>query len=30
LDETNHAIYFDQAGNGVTVRKALLALVLGR
>jgi len=30
LDETDHAIYFEQAGNGVTVRKALLALVLGK
>jgi aspartate carbamoyltransferase catalytic subunit len=30
LDETTHAVYFEQAGNGVTVRKALLALVLGR
>lgn len=30
LDDTNHALYFDQAGNGVTVRKALLALVLGK
>jgi aspartate carbamoyltransferase catalytic subunit len=30
LDETDHAVYFDQAGNGVTVRKALLSLVLGR
>jgi len=30
LDETDHALYFDQAGNGVTVRKALLALVLGK
>ena len=30
LDETEHAIYFEQAGNGVTVRKALLALVLGK
>jgi len=30
LDETEHAVYFDQAGNGVTVRKALLALVLGK
>ncbi len=29
LDETKHAIYFEQAGNGVTVRKAVLALVLG-
>lgn len=30
LDGTKHAIYFEQAGNGVTVRKALLALVLGK
>jgi len=30
LDDTKHAIYFEQAGNGVTVRKALLALVLGK
>ncbi len=30
LDETEHAVYFEQAGNGVTVRKALLALVLGK
>lgn len=30
LDETQHAIYFEQAGNGVTVRKAVLALVLGK
>jgi len=30
LDDTPHAIYFEQAGNGVTVRKALLALVLGK
>lgn len=30
LDETDHAVYFEQAGNGVTVRKAVLALVLGR
>jgi aspartate carbamoyltransferase catalytic subunit len=30
LDDTDHAVYFEQAGNGVTVRKALLALVLGR
>jgi len=30
LDDTDHAIYFEQAGNGVTVRKALLALVLGK
>jgi aspartate carbamoyltransferase catalytic subunit len=29
LDDTKHAIYFEQAGNGVTVRKAVLALVLG-
>ncbi len=30
LDDTPHAIYFEQAGNGVPVRKALLALVLGK
>jgi aspartate carbamoyltransferase catalytic subunit len=30
LDETEHAIYFEQAGNGIPVRKALLALVLGK
>lgn len=30
LDETSHAVYFEQAGNGVIVRKALLALVLGK
>jgi aspartate carbamoyltransferase catalytic subunit len=30
LDETDHAVYFEQAGNGVTVRKAVLALVLGK
>lgn len=30
LDDTGHAIYFEQAGNGVTVRKAVLALVLGK
>ncbi len=30
LDDTNHAIYFEQAGNGVTVRKAVLTLVLGK
>ncbi len=30
LDETKHAIYFEQAGNGVIVRKAVLALVLGK
>jgi len=30
LDETEHAIYFQQAANGVPVRKALLALVLGK
>ncbi|MFH2027870.1 MAG: aspartate carbamoyltransferase [Nanoarchaeota archaeon] len=29
LDETPNAVYFQQAGNGVHVRKALLALVLG-
>jgi len=30
LDNTPHAVYFQQAGNGVPVRKALLALVLGK
>ncbi len=30
LDDTEHAVYFEQAANGVPVRKALLALVLGR
>jgi aspartate carbamoyltransferase catalytic subunit len=30
LDDTEHAIYFEQAANGVAVRKALLALVLGK
>ncbi len=29
LDNTPHAIYFQQAGNGIPVRKALLSLVLG-
>ena len=29
LDKTEHAIYFEQAANGIPVRKALLALVLG-
>ena len=30
LDETEHAVYFQQAANGIHVRKALLALVLGK
>jgi aspartate carbamoyltransferase catalytic subunit len=30
LDDTDHAVYFEQAGNGVTVRKAVLAMVLGK
>ena len=30
LDDTPHAAYFQQAGNGVYVRKALLSLVLGK
>ena len=30
LDDTPHAIYSEQAGNGIPVRKALLALVLGK
>jgi len=29
VDRTNHAVYFRQAFNGVPVRMALLALVLG-
>ncbi|MGQ4832667.1 MAG: aspartate carbamoyltransferase [Candidatus Asgardarchaeia archaeon] len=29
VDETRHAIYFDQVENGVFVRMALLALILG-
>ena len=30
LDNTEHAAYFEQAANGVPVREALLALVLGK
>jgi aspartate carbamoyltransferase catalytic subunit len=30
LDETDHAVYFEQAANGIPVRKALLVLVLGK
>ena len=30
LDKTDHAVYFKQAANGIHVRKALLALVLGK
>lgn len=30
LDETPNAVYFKQAGNGIPVRQALLALVLGK
>ncbi len=30
LDATDHAVYFEQAANGIPVRKALLALVLGK
>ena len=30
VDNTPHALYFEQAGNGIPVRKALLALVLGK
>jgi len=30
LDGTNHAVYFEQAANGIPVRKALLALALGK
>jgi aspartate carbamoyltransferase catalytic subunit len=29
VDGTPHAVYFQQAGNGIPVRQALLALVLG-
>jgi len=30
MDETEHAIYFEQAANGIPIRKALLALLLGK
>ncbi len=30
VDSTEHAAYFEQAANGVPVRKALLSLVLGK
>lgn len=30
LDDTPFAVYFEQAGNGVPVRQALLAMVLGK
>ncbi|MBI2124343.1 aspartate carbamoyltransferase, partial [Candidatus Pacearchaeota archaeon] len=30
VDRTEHAAYFEQAANGIPVRKALLALVLGK
>ncbi len=30
IDNTEHAAYFGQAANGIPVRKALLALVLGK
>lgn len=30
IDRTEHAAYFEQAANGIPVRKALLALVLGK
>ncbi|MCH8329656.1 MAG: aspartate carbamoyltransferase, partial [Nanoarchaeota archaeon] len=30
LDETDHAVYFEQAANGIPVRKALLSLVLSK
>ncbi len=30
VDTTEHAAYFEQAANGIPVRKALLALVLGK
>jgi|TARA_Y100000310_G_C20563156_1_gene754096 aspartate carbamoyltransferase catalytic subunit len=30
LDDTKHAAYFEQAANGIPVRRALLALLLGK
>ena len=30
LDETKNAVYFKQAGNGIPIRQAILALALGR
>jgi aspartate carbamoyltransferase catalytic subunit len=30
LDKTKHAVYFQQAANGIHVRKALLALIMGK
>jgi len=30
VDNTEHAAYFEQAANGIPVRKALLAMVLGK
>jgi aspartate carbamoyltransferase catalytic subunit len=30
LDDTPHAVYFQQAHNGIPVRQALLSMVLGR
>ncbi len=30
VDSTDHAVYFDQAKNGIPVRQALLAMVLGK
>jgi aspartate carbamoyltransferase catalytic subunit len=30
VDDTKNAIYFEQAKNGVTVRQALLAMLLGK
>ncbi len=30
VDETEHSLYFDQLANGIPVRQALLALVLGK
>jgi aspartate carbamoyltransferase catalytic subunit len=30
VDDTPYAYYFQQAGNGIPVRQALLALVLGK
>ena len=29
VDDTKYAYYFEQAGNGVPIRQALLCLVIG-
>ena len=30
VDSTEHAIYFEQAANGIPVREAIIALLLGK